>query len=144
MNPYMRGKTNRRGFLREPPPADVFERVTLGVRGRHSGNRFEVSISAALVATNAPAVKRLVIDAVLGEGAELVALDLWQCEHADARGLGLLVSLASWCKTRSVTLVLAGVCDDIRTRMRAADIEKLFTIQERSPDTVHSPEAHYS
>lgn len=150
MNPYMRGKTNRRGYLREPPAADVFERVTLGLQSARSGDRLVVKVTAALVATNAPALKRLVEDAI-AEGVTMIELDLSACDRGDSRGLGHLVSIARTCQLHRfgaqlapVALLITAISENLLVQMRHFAIDKLFAIQEPNafPETPHSAESY--
>lgn len=112
-----------------PTPAD-FERVVLGIRVARSDDAqvARIELSANLVATNASAFRRVMVEQ-LELGAKEIRLDLTHCRYADSRGLGAMVGASNDAKRAGARLVTVGANDDLRTLFSLTKLDKVFEVR---------------
>jgi anti-anti-sigma regulatory factor len=110
-------------------PAD-HERIHMGLhveRPADAPTVLRIAITANLVATNAPTLKRLVLDA-LTEGRTRIVLEVEHCADCDKRGMETLLSLTIWVRRKGGALEITNARDDLRALFRVHGIDALLNL----------------
>jgi anti-anti-sigma factor len=126
----------RQPYLAQSP--EDFQRLTLGIYSARHGDTIHVRITVNLNQTNAPLVRRRVVDAI-AEGATRVVLDLRHCPRIDKQGLYLLAAIAGDARRAGGGLVVEHASSELRLLFELKGVTGLLTIATDEPDNSHEP-----
>jgi anti-anti-sigma regulatory factor len=106
------------------------ERIQLGLhvdRPADEPTVLRIAITANLVATNAPVLKRHVLDGI-ADGRTRIVLDLAACADCDKRGMETLLSLTIAARRHEGSLEIANAREDLRALFRVHGIDTLLNL----------------
>jgi anti-sigma B factor antagonist len=92
-----------------------------------AGDVTVVTIRSELDAGSAPRFKE-VLEGLLGDGTDRIAMDLSRLDYVDSAGLGVLVSTLKMLRARGGDLRLFGLKDSVRMIFDLTRLSKVFRI----------------